>query len=36
MAASQAENKVLRQEIDALRAQLDEQNSLLQQILAKL
>lgn len=36
MAASQAENKVLRQEIDALKAQLDEQNLLLQQILAKL
>ena len=36
MAASQAENKVLRQEIDALKEQLNEQNSLLQQILAKL
>ena len=36
MAASQAENKILRQEIDALKVQLDEQNSLLQQILAKL
>jgi hypothetical protein len=36
MAASQAENKALRQEIDALKMQLDEQNSLLQQILAKL
>lgn len=36
MSASQAENKILRQEIDALRMQLDEQNSLLQQILAKL
>ena len=36
MAASQAENKILRQEIDALKEQLDEQNSLLQQILANL
>lgn len=36
MAASQAENKVLRQEIDALKMQLNEQNNLLQQILAKL
>ena len=36
MAASQAENKALRQEIDSLKAQLDEQSSLLQQILAKL
>ena len=36
MAASQAENKVLRQEIDALKEQLNEQSSLLQQILAKL
>ena len=36
MAASQAENKALRQEIDALKEQLSEQNLLLQQILAKL
>lgn len=36
MAASQAENKALRQEIDALKEQLDAQSSLLQQILAKL
>ena len=36
MAASQAENKALRREIDNLREQLNEQNSLLQQILAKL
>lgn len=36
MSASKAENAVLRQEIDALRAQLNEQNSLLQKILAKL
>ena len=36
MSASQAENKALRQEIDALKVQLDEQNNLLLQILAKL
>ena len=36
MSASKAENNALRQEIDALRTQLNEQNSLLQQILAKL
>lgn len=36
MAASQAENKVLRQEIDSLKEQLNKQSLLLQQILAKL
>lgn len=36
MTASQAKNKALQQEIDALKMQLDEQNNLLQQILAKL
>lgn len=36
LSASKAEGAALRQEIDALRAQLNEQNYLLQQILAKL
>ena len=36
LSASQAETKKLRQEIDSLKNQLNEQNSLLQQILAKL
>ena len=36
MSASQAENKALRQEINSLKEQLNEQNLLLQQILAKL
>lgn len=36
LSATRAENHSLRQEIDSLRAQLNEQNALLQQILAKL
>ena len=36
MSASRAENLALKKEIDSLKAQLNEQNALLQQILAKL
>ena len=36
MSASQSENRALRQEIDNLKVQLEEQNILLREILAKL
>ena len=36
LSATRANNQVLQQEIDSLRHQLNQQNSLLQQILAKL